>query len=526
MPICPQRRLWKGDEAMKAKRSMLNLGFGLTSQVITIILGFFIPRLIMVNYGSEANGLIASIVQIISYFALLEAGVGAASLQALYKPVAKNDHKQINSILTATSSYYKKTGIYYFISVVLLAVIYPLVIHSEINKLSIMAIILFSGLGGAINYYYQGKFRVLLIAEGKSYVETSIVTIANILNNVVRIVLLLQGVDIIAVQASFFVLTVLQIVAFHIYAKRNYQWIDLSEKPDFAAIGQKNSVMVHEISYLIFRNTDVLILTIFTNLKVVSIYVMYNMIFTIVDNIVQTINGSVKSALGQSYHEGKEAFVKLYDAYEVYFMGLIFAILTVVYILILPFMRLYTAGVNDVNYINFWLPVLFVVIKLLTNARTSSNNLITIAGHFRNTQFRSIMESAINLGASIIFVSFFGIYGVLMGTIAALLYRSIDIVVYANRVLLERSSWVTFRRWLTNVAVFAAIVFITTKLGLSITSYTGVILWGTALGLIILPIYYAVGSLLEREAFLYAWGYAKRFRSKLKARGKVAASQG
>lgn len=28
---------------MKAKRSMLNLGFGLTSQVITIILGFFIP---------------------------------------------------------------------------------------------------------------------------------------------------------------------------------------------------------------------------------------------------------------------------------------------------------------------------------------------------------------------------------------------------------------------------------------------------------------------------------------------------
>ncbi|OKP99540.1 lipopolysaccharide biosynthesis protein [Paenibacillus sp. P46E] len=511
---------------MKAKRSMLNLGFGLTSQVITIILGFFIPRLIMVNYGSEANGLIASIVQIISYFALLEAGVGAASLQALYKPVAKNDYNHINSILAATSSYYKKTGIYYFISVVLLAVVYPLVIHSEISKLSIMAIILFSGLGGAINYYYQGKFRVLLIAEGKSYIETSIVTIANILNNVVRIILLLQGVDIIAVQASFFALTVLQMIAFYIYSKRYYKWIDPGQKPDFEAIGQKNSVMVHEISYMIFRNTDVLILTIFTNLKVVSIYVMYNMIFTIVDNIVQTVNGSVKSALGQSYHEGKEAFVKFYDAYEVYFMGLIFSILTVVYILILPFMRLYTSGVNDVNYINFWLPVLFVVIKLLTNARTSSNNLITIAGHFRNTQFRSIMESAINLGASIICVLFFGIYGVLMGTIAALLYRSIDIVVYANRVLLERSPWVTFRRWLINVGVFVAIVFITTKLDLSMTSYTSVILWGVVLGLVILPIYYIAGSLMEREVFLYAWGYARRFITKIKLkRSKVTASQ-
>lgn len=509
---------------MKAKRSMLNLGFGLTSQVITIILGFFIPRLIMVNYGSEANGLIASIVQIISYFALLEAGVGAASLQALYKPVAENNRNHINSILAATSSYYKKTGIYYFISVVLLAIIYPLVIHSEISSVAIMAIILFSGLGGAINYYFQGKFRILLIAEGKSYVETSIITVANILNNVVRIVLLMRGVDIIAVQASFFVLTLLQIVAFYFYSKKYYKWIDLSLKPDFAAIGQKNSVMVHELSYLIFRNTSVLILTIFTNLKIVSIYVMYNMIFTIVDNIVQTINGSIKSALGQSYHEGKEAFVKFYDAYEVYFMSLIFAILTVVYIIILPFMELYTAGVNDVNYINAWLPVLFVVIKLLTNARTSSNNLITIAGHFRNTQFRSILESAINLGASIVFVIFFGIYGVLMGTIAALLYRSIDIVVYANRVLLERSPWVTFRRWLTNVAVFAAIVFVSSRFDLGITSYAGVILWAIVLGVIILPIYFVVSSLMEREVFLYAWGYFKGFRTKLKRR-KVAAGQ-
>ena len=470
----------------------------------------------MVNYGSEANGLIASIVQIISYLALLEAGVGAASLQALYKPVAQNDQRHINSILAATSSYYKKTGVYYFFAVILIAIIYPLVIHSEINKLSIVLIILFSGLGGAINYYFQGKFRILLIAEGKSYVETTIVTVANVLNNVVRIILLLQGVNIIAVQASFFVLTLLQIVVFYIYMKKNYKWIDLSLKPDFEAIGQKNSVLVHEISYLVFRNTDVLILTLFTNLKIVSIYVMYNMIFTIVDNVVQTVNGSVKSALGQSYHEGKEQFLKLYDAYEVYFMGLIFSILTVAYILILPFMRLYTAGVNDVNYINFWLPVLFVAIKLLTNVRTSANNVITIAGHFQKTQNRSILESAINLTASIAFVIFFGIYGVLLGTIAALLYRSIDIVIYANKVLLDRSPWVTFKRWFTNIGVFAVIIAVTSMINIQITSYLAVILWGAILGLVILPIYFLVSSLMEKSVFLYAFGHFKGYRSKIK----------
>ena len=501
---------------MRAKRSILNLSFGLGSQFITIFLGFFIPRLIMVNYGSEANGLIASIVQIISYLALLEAGVGAASLQALYKPVAQNDQNQINSILAATSSYYKKTGIYYFFAVLLIAIVYPLVIHSEMNTLSIVFIILLTGLGGAINYYFQGKFRILLIAEGKSYIETSIVTAANVLNNVVRIILLLQGVNIIAVQASFFVLTLLQIVAFYIYMNKNYKWIDLSLKPDFAAIGQKNSVLVHEISYLVFRNTDVLILTVFTNLKIVSIYVMYNMIFTIVDNVVQTVNGSMKSALGQSYHESKTAFLKLYDAFEVYFMGLIFAILTVAYILILPFMRLYTAGVTDVNYINFWLPVLFVAIKLLTNVRTSANNVITIAGHFQKTQNRSILESAINLGASLIFVNIMGIYGVLMGTIAALLYRSIDIVIYANKVLLNRSPWVTFRRWFTNVGVFLVIIAVTTTVNIHITSYLAIIIWGAVLGIIILPVYFLVSSLMEKSVFLYAFGHFKGYLTKRK----------
>lgn len=501
---------------MRAKRSILNLTYGLGSQLITILLGFFIPRLIMVNYGSEANGLIASIVQIISYLALLEAGVGAASIQALYKPVASNDRSHINSILAATSSYYKKTGIYYFFSVLLIALIYPFVITSEFNPLTIMVIILFTGMGGAINYYYQGKFKVLLAAEGKSYIETSIVTVANILNNIVRIILLLQGVDIIAVQASFFVLTLLQIVAFYVYINRNYKWINLNLKPDYEAIGQKNSVLVHEISYLVFRNTDVLILTLFTNLKIVSIYVMYNMIFNIVDNIVQTINGSVKAALGQSYHESKEAFIKFYDAYEVYFMGLIFSILTVVYILILPFMRLYTSGVTDINYIDFWLPVLFVIIKLLTNARTSSNNVITIAGHFKKTQNRSIMESAINLIASIVFVIFMGMYGVLLGTIVALLYRSIDIVVYASKNLLNRSPWVTFRRWLTNAVLFIGIIMVTTAIDIQMTSYVGIILWGILLGALILPIYFVIGSLMEREVFIYTWEHLKIYREKAK----------
>lgn len=225
---------------MKAKRSLINLALGLISQLLIIALGILIPRLLLVNFGSEVNGLLSSVGQIIIYMSLLEAGVGAASLQALYKQVAGANRENINSILSATSSYYKKTGIYYFICIILLSVFYPLFIDSSIDKMTIMFVILVTGMGGAINFYFQGTFKAFLIAEGKSYVDTSITTLINIVISGLKILFILKGYNLIAIQSTHFVLMIVQIIIYQIYINRNYQWLDLKVKPDFDAISQKN----------------------------------------------------------------------------------------------------------------------------------------------------------------------------------------------------------------------------------------------------------------------------------------------
>jgi O-antigen/teichoic acid export membrane protein len=496
---------------MKAKRSFLNLLIGIGSQLITIVLGIFIPRLLLVNFGSEANGLITSITQIIVYFSLLEAGVGVASLQALYKPVAKDDKISINEIMSATSNFYKKTGIVYFFAVLLLAIIYPLVITSSIDKITIMLVILFTGMGGALNYFFQGKYKILLTAEGKSYIVTSITTLITILSNIAKIVLLVLGFNIIVVQASFFFLTIVQIIVFQIYISRNYKWINLRVKPNMEAISQKSSALVHQFSSLIFNNTDVLILTIFTNLKVVSVYVMYSLLFGIIDNLINTVSGSISFVLGQTYHESKEKFKRFIDVYEVYFLAFVFSLFTVTYIFILPFMELYTAGIDDINYIDKWLPILFVAIKLLVYARSSGNHAINIAGHFKKTQTRSILESVINLVFSLLFVYTFGIYGVLFGTLMAVIYRSTDIVIYANKNILGRSPWRTTKRWLTNAGTFLIIVFLTKLLNIYPTSYLTVIFIAGIFTVIILPIYFIIGSIFERDIYHYSKDQLLRF---------------
>ena len=68
---------------MKAKRSIYNIIFGVANQLVMIAVGILLPRLVLINLGSESNGLLNSVNQIFAYFALLEAGVGTATLQAL-----------------------------------------------------------------------------------------------------------------------------------------------------------------------------------------------------------------------------------------------------------------------------------------------------------------------------------------------------------------------------------------------------------------------------------------------------------
>ncbi|GGL56529.1 lipopolysaccharide biosynthesis protein [Sporolactobacillus putidus] len=489
---------------MKAKRSILNLIFGMASMLITVALGIIIPRMFLVHFGSEVNGLISSIGQIIIYLSLLEAGVGAASLQALYKVVARADKQDINEVLSATHNYYQKTGLYYFLCVIVMAVLYPLFVHSSISWPTTMSVVLLTGLGGAFNYYFQGTYTIFVAAIGKSYINTIITTTINILSSIAKIVLIKLGYNVVIIQGSFFALTMFQIVIYLIYIKRNYKWLDLKSRPNFQSISQKNSVMIHQLSTLIFNNTDVLILTFFTNLKVVSVYVIYNMLFTVIDRVIGTVNDSITFALGQTFYDNKKRFIMMFDTYEVYFMAFVFSFYAVAYILVLPFMRLYTSGIKDINYIDFWLPVLFVTLKLLSNARTPSNNLINIAGHFKKTQYRSILESSINIVCSLIFVHYLGMYGVLMGTIAALLYRSIDMIVYANQTILDRNPWPTIRRWLTDVLIFLLIIFVASKININPHSYLHVIGWACLLSLLVIPIYLVLSSLSERNVYKYA----------------------
>ena len=495
------------------RNSIRNLWWGIIGNIITSLVAILIPRLFIVNYGSEVNGLLSSIRQIYVYLALLEAGVGDASVIALYGPIGRKDHQATNEILAATHFYYRKIGVIYASCVVVLSFVYPLLLDTTIPYNVCCLVILLQGSGSVISYLFQGKYNMLLRVDNRNYVTTNLGTVTSVLTDVCRIVLLMKGRSIVAIQATYFVFSLIKMLYISSYIKRNYPWIDLNVKPNFQAISQRSAVLVHQVSALVFSHTDVLVLTFVCGLKTVSIYSMYASIYGMVSNLITITGNSVQSVLGQTFHNDREKYIELQDAFETYYLALVFGLFTIASIFILPFMKLYTAGA-DINYIDWKLPVLFSTYQLISYGRISSNNIISFAGKFKETQWRAWLETGINLVVSFVCVFQFGIYGVLIGTIAALLYRANDIIIFANKVVLNRSPWPTYRRWLIDLVVFSVLVFLFVSIPMRVDTYFGLILNAMWVSVVIMAAFLGVSSLTEPSSRKVALRYLSRALAK------------
>ena len=351
----------------KDNRGLRNLFAGLSYQIVSVGMGLLLPHVFITNLGSESNGLLSSVGQVFTCLGLLEAGVGAATIQALYKPVAEGDLESINSILSATNRYYRKTGQWYALSIVILAVIYPFLVDSNLSTWIIRGVILLQGAGAVVTYLFQAKYTLLLKAEGKNYVITLLSLGILLFRNIGKIILIRLGYNIIAVQ-FIQLFTVIAEAAFIIcYIKRHYQWLSIAKKkPNYNAISQKNSVLAQSAAWMVFNHTDVLVLTVFTrDLSLISVYSVYLLVFEAAQNVLNEIRGSFQYKLGFLAQNSDTELDRYFIKYSERILFLAFGVFTVVYLIATPFVNLYTAGVTDTQYVLKWVPELFFFYKVL-----------------------------------------------------------------------------------------------------------------------------------------------------------------
>lgn len=418
------------------KRTSLNIIIAFITKLAVILSGIILQRFILVSFGSEINGLTSSVNQFISYFTLLEAGLGTASIQALYLPLARGDKQKVESILSATEIQYRNIGVMFFALILGLSFAMPFISNSTLEIKKIVVITFLMGLSSVINYFFIGKYTVLLNADRRVYVIHNLDAILSIIFSIVRIYMINSGFDIISVQAVALLSPITRGIILYVYVKKiKYKEFSFKVKPDFKATNKRWSVLVHQIVGMINNHVDITLLTIFSTLSHVSVYSVYNYIYNNISALLmQTFQIAPAASFAKLYNSSnKNAFREYYDFFEWGFTMLLFLILSVSLVLTLPFVSLYTASVVDIDYLDIILAFEFAISILFYLIRTPHILINNITGTFKETQNGAVVEAIINLVVSIPMFFIFGIRGLLIGTIIALSYRTVDLLVFAYK---------------------------------------------------------------------------------------------
>ena len=221
-------------------------------------------------------------------------------------------------------------------------------------------------------------------------------------------------------------------------------------------------MLVHNLAGLVVNHTDIMILTLFGSLKIVSVYSVYNMVYSQLSATIQTTFLSApQSNFGRIFHHDRDKFNDVYAMFEFVVTVLLFIVVTIAVLMTLPFVSIYTHGVEDVQYINFWLPIMFALILMLNQIRIPALMTINVSGDFKETQKGAIIEAVINLTVSLFlyFLTPLGLYGLLIGTVCSYLYRTADVIWYTYRRILKCSMGSFVKLLVVNAACGLALFY-------------------------------------------------------------------
>lgn len=485
------------------KRVYKNLLSSILPQLVNIISNLILPGLIIAQFGSEINGLVSTTKTIVSYIALVGAGIATAVTQSLYAPVAKGDTERIKGMLHAANNMFVKYGVAYCVITVLVAVVYPFCVSSNIEFLTIALLLVVMSLSGASEFFVTGRCRTLLYASQKVYICNIIQAVSLLVGLVVAVVMLKLNAGIVLVQLAISLVYVVRAAVLLRYVNRCYPELrDFPKTPAIAqTVSKRNDAMIHQLSGLAVTGSQSLILSVLVSLEAASIYAVYNIVFSGLQSICANINTAVTPYLGKEISlEHEEKARNIYDVIELGFVLLVAFVYSVATLMIVPFVRLYTAGA-DINYLYTDFAVLFAFSGMFYILKMPGTAAINAAGHFKQTRARALIEASLCVVVSLIATALVGQNGVLIGTLAALGWRCIDTVLYANKYILKTGNSNSGRRVMLCIAMVSVSALLVFRYDVLAGGYLQWVLYAggaAAAALIVIAVYIA---LAEQKVF-------------------------
>lgn len=471
----------------KIHKSKLNVLTTLMKQVIATVCGIVLPRVLIGAFGSVVYGAATSIAQFLSYISLLEGGIGRVARGALYEPLAKGDKEQISRIHRAIRGFFLKLAGVFLIYTLIIAFFYH-----DIAKVTFFdrpftfGLVIAISLSTMANYLGGISDLTLMNADQKQYLTNTVMTVTNILNMLLVVILVWSGANILVVKLATALIFVTRRIFYTGYVKQHYR---LPKVPaNGYQLEQKWTGMGQHIAFFLHTNTDIILLTVFADLETVAVYSVYYLVVRSIWDISSSFSGGMEAKFGELI--AKDQNDVLHRSYRKYAMTLTLVALVLfgcTGVLIVPFVRLYTAGITDANYIQPVFALLLLLAEAINCFVLAYTTLPISANQLKQSRWGSYGEAIINVALSLVLIRWNPLVGVAIGTLTATVFKALFYMHYSAKHILKCSTWQIAGRVFCAVAILLLVscVGMTALWSVSMTNFFVWMLWAVAVFLLV-----------------------------------------
>ena len=165
------------------------------------------------------------------------------------------------------------------------------------------------GLSTAVDYLCGISNQMFITADQKKYIVNTAITAVRVLNTVLTLILVNSGTDVLIVKLVSSIVIIIRPVVLSIYVKKSYSLPKVNRKE--AVLKQKWTGLGQHFAYFIHSNTDIIVLTLFADLKIVAVYSVYYLVVFNMRSLVFSFAGGMESELGDMIARNeKEKLVK------------------------------------------------------------------------------------------------------------------------------------------------------------------------------------------------------------------------
>ncbi|WP_027632045.1 lipopolysaccharide biosynthesis protein [Clostridium hydrogeniformans] len=440
---------------MRTEKAIKNVKYNMIFYVILSVLTFVTRKAFIIKLGNDINGLNSLFTSILSLMNLAELGIGSAVMFALYKPIAENNIPLVKGIMDLYKKMYAIAGGVMLFSGIVFTPFLGFFVKEQLPMDSVRIYYIIYLINTSLSYFFSYKLTLLYVNQ-QSYVISKYDGIFKILKNLIQIVVLY----VFSSYAYFLIIETVFNSLYYYFINRfiNKAFKEVLGTKGILDIKVKKSIYsnlkalsLHKLGGFVVFGTDYMLMAYFVDFNTLGSYSNYLLIITFFGTLIMKVFDGLIASIGNLISSSDSE--RTYDVFKkIFFFNFwIVSFVTVsIYNTIHHFIYIWVGEL----YVSDYILILMLVSFFITSMRPSIEKFKEAAGIYRQDRFAPIVESLINFVASVILGRYFGIAGVILGTIlssVAVIFWLRPVLVY--RLVFKRSSLDYFIRYFKEIAI-------------------------------------------------------------------------